>query len=98
MKVIHKKDGLINKEKFTEKALEFGPNTVLNIQLKTGQAIPEHHVGEHLLVIVRKGKILFDVEGEKSELSPDTFIYLDPNEKHSLKAMEDSDVLVLRIK
>ncbi|OEH92334.1 hypothetical protein [Bacillus solimangrovi] len=97
MKLVTTINTLQDKEKQLDKVLEFNNNKVMHLQLKKGASIPEHNAPFNVLVVVRKGKLLFDVSGTKSELTNENFIHLTPLEKHSLEAMEDTDVLVIKI-
>ncbi|MEI5905518.1 AraC family ligand binding domain-containing protein [Bacillus spongiae] len=91
-------DQLDKKTKHVEKVLTFNGNKVLNLQLARGESIPVHDAPEHVMVIVRKGKVLFHVGEEQVELMSENFIYLKPLEKHSLHALEDAHILVVQIK
>ncbi|SOB94239.1 hypothetical protein SAMN05880501_101792 [Ureibacillus xyleni] len=71
---------------------------VLNIQLKTGEEIPEHHADRDVLIIVRNGIVTFTVEGESVDITPEQILHIKPFEKHNLVAKEDVDLIVLKIK
>lgn len=97
MKVIDTPNYLAEKNKHVEKCIQFNETNVLNIQLKANEFIPEHDFNGNVLVIVRKGKVLFDVEGKQVELTNENVLHIAPLEKHGLKALEDSDILVVKI-
>lgn len=97
MKLVNKVNQLQDKPKSIQKILEFDGAKVLNLQLKKGESVPQHDAPENVLVIVQKGRLLFDVDGTKSELTVDNFIYMEPFEKHSFEALEDCDALVVKI-
>ncbi|MGM7636147.1 hypothetical protein [Bacillus sp. Hm123] len=97
MKIVHTPNHLEAKNKHVERCIQFNETNVLNIQLKTNEFIPEHDFNGDVLVIVRKGKVLFDVEGQQVELTNENVLHIDPLEKHGLKALEDSDILVVKI-
>lgn len=71
---------------------------VMNIQLKAGESIAEHAAPGEVLIVCRKGRVKFDVEGQITELDADALLMLEPNEKHSLEAVEDCEVVVVRLK
>lgn len=71
---------------------------VMNIQLKAGESIAEHTAPGEVLIVCRKGRVKFDVEGQITELDADALLMLEPNEKHSLEAVEDCEVVVVRLK
>ena len=54
---------LEEKEKHVSKVVQFDNHHVMNIQLRTGEEIKEHDAKEYVLIVVRKGKVLFTVEG-----------------------------------
>lgn len=85
------------KNKHIQKALSFGKTKVINMQLQSGEKIAEHDSIADVLIIVRSGKVSFIVEGETVEAAPDNILHMNPNEKHSLTAIEPSDLLVLQI-
>ncbi|MEC1179024.1 cupin domain-containing protein [Metasolibacillus meyeri] len=70
---------------------------VLNIQLKQGEAIPEHSVNNVAVIIVRKGTVHFDVEGKEVMLTDEDVLIMEPLEMHSLKAITDVDIVVLKL-
>lgn len=71
---------------------------VMNIQLQTGEEIPSHKADEDVLIIVKSGKVAFTVEGQETELTSETLLHMSPSEIHSLRAVEDTDVIVVKIK
>ncbi|MEZ0481734.1 AraC family ligand binding domain-containing protein [Planococcus sp. SSTMD024] len=71
---------------------------VINIQLRKGEAIPEHNVDAEVVIVVRKGRVQFTSQGETAEATPKNVLHLAPMEHHRLLAEEDSDLLVFQIK
>ena len=51
-----------------------------------------------ILIIVNSGRVEFTVEGTVAEVSSDVMMRMTPKEKHSLKAIEDSNFLIIQIK
>ena len=70
---------------------------VMNIQLRKGEAIPEHHADAEVVIVVRRGRVQFTSEGETLEATPENVLRLAPMENHQLLAAEDSDLLVFQI-
>lgn len=97
MELIETPNALGEKNKHIQKALSFGKTKVVNMQLQAGEKIAEHDSAADVIIIVRSGKVSFDVEGQTVEVSPDNILHMDPKEKHSLTAIEPSDLLVLQI-
>ncbi|MBT9626695.1 cupin [Ligilactobacillus ruminis] len=67
-------------------------------QVVTDLVIPEHHVDYTVVVVPIKGKIIFSGHDFETELAPGSFVRMLPNESHSLKAIEDSELFVIKSK
>lgn len=89
---------LHEKEKQVGKVLANDKADVMNIQLKKGQTIPTHNANQHVLIIVRSGVISFIVESETVELTAEQVLAMQPLENHSIIALEDADLLVVKLK
>ncbi|MDV6378052.1 cupin domain-containing protein [Sporosarcina sp. GW1-11] len=98
MKLIDTKIQLTEKEKHLAKVASVNNATLTNIQLQEGQEIAEHDSKNEAFIIVRKGKVRFTVEGEPVEVTPDTILHMAPLEKHSLYAIEDTDLVLIQVK
>jgi len=70
---------------------------IANIQLKTGETIAEHDSSKEVVIVVRRGAVAFDVEGTETIVTKDNVLHMAPFEKHSLRATEDADILVIQI-
>ncbi|WP_153730867.1 cupin domain-containing protein [Sporosarcina obsidiansis] len=97
MNLIETKHQLNEKEKHVGKVASVDHANVLNIQLRKNEEIAEHDAAQEVFIIVRKGKVRFTVEGETVEVTPQNILHIAPLEKHSLLALEDSDVVVMKI-
>ena len=71
---------------------------LLNIQLTAGEEVPAHSVNNTAIVIVRRGEVLFNVEGEDVLLIGEDVLIFAPDEMHSLKAITEVDLVVIRFK
>lgn len=89
---------LDQKKKHIHKVTNFEKTNIFNMQLAAGEGVPEHDADADVIIIVKSGKLEFTVEGEVAEVSPGVMLRMLPKEKHSLKAIEDSDLMVLQIK
>lgn len=98
MKLINTKSQLTEKQKHVEKIVEVDNAAVMNIQLRAGEEVAEHDANREVFIIVRKGKVRFTVEGELVDVTPENLLYMAPLERHSLHAVEDSDILVIQVK
>lgn len=84
------------KNKHIEKIFSQSNFDVMNIQLKKGEEVPTHNANCDVLIIVRRGIVAFTVEEETVELTNENILYMTPLENHSLKSVEDADVIVLK--
>ena len=72
--------------------------TLTNIQLRAGEEIKEHDSKNEAFIIVRRGKVRFTIEGEEVFVTPENLLQMAPLEKHSLHALEDTDLLLIQVK
>jgi len=86
------------KQKHIQKLTSFEKTTIVNIQLEKDEVILEHDADADVVIIVKKGKVTFKVEGKSIQLTNENILHMKPKEKHSLKADEASDLIVMQIK
>ena|SRR5690606_14170288 len=89
---------LNDKTKKIQPVLNVEKMKIINIQLQTGETIPEHAVDADVAIIAKSWRVSFTVEGETVEVSPQNVLYMAPLEKHSLTAVEASDLMVIQTK
>ena len=65
--------------------------------MRAGEKIPEHRADNEVLIIVQFGEVRFIVEGVEEILTQDTILTLKPSEKHSLEAVTDVRVIVIKL-
>ena len=70
---------------------------IIDIQMRAGEMIPTHNAREDAVVIVRKGELFFNVEGMDHRLKDSDIVVLEPLENHSLEAITDVELIVLKI-
>lgn len=70
---------------------------VVKLTLEGGDIIPEHHANVHVTAIVLSGSGIFTVEGKENFLESGTFVSILPNEKHSIKANTNLEIIVHHI-
>lgn len=85
------------KAKHIQKVVNLPHVFLANIQLKTGEEIPAHDSQKDVLIVVRRGSVLFTTEGVETVVTPDNVLHIAPREMHDLKALEDTDILVFQI-
>lgn len=98
MELIHTKNQLKEKQKHVEKVAEVDNAAIMNIQLRAGEEVAEHDANKEVFIVVRKGKVRFAVEGEEVDVTPENVLHMLPLERHSLHAVEDSDIVVIQVK
>lgn len=86
------------KKKHLQKVAKFEKTNIVNMQLAAGEEIPAHDADADVLIVVNSGRVEFTVEGTVAEVSPGVMMRMTPKEKHSLRAVEDSNFLVIQIK
>ena len=69
---------------------------VTHLSLKKNQTIPSHDSPMSVIVVIYEGEVSFK-EGEKDFIiEPGDIIQLDPSIVHSLKAIKDSKLMVIK--
>lgn len=69
---------------------------VTHLQIKSGEEIPSHKSDKSVVVVIYKGKVDFSGEDSNKIIIPGDIIVLNPDETHALKAIEDSDLMVIK--
>jgi quercetin dioxygenase-like cupin family protein len=64
----------------------------------TDQELTEHRSASAAIAQVPRGRIDFTVAGETHEMTPSSWLYMDPDESHSLVAREPSILLLTLLK
>ena len=67
---------------------------LIRLVLPAGKEIPNHKVSGPIVVHCINGKIEFTAMGTMQVLTPGQLLHLMPDEPHSVKALEDSVVLL----
>lgn len=97
MEVIDTRSRLAEAPKFVQKVAEIHNVTATTLQLRAGTVYPEHHASVDALIVVRTGIVKFTVEGKEVLLTSDNLLHMKPFEKHKLEALEDVEIIVLKI-
>lgn len=69
---------------------------IMQIKLKKGEVVKEHDSPHHVFIFVKSGEVEFTVSGEPQTVNAETILYMDPYEKHALKALSDVSILVMK--
>lgn len=83
-----------------ENIVETPNQTVTHLVIPAGKLVPRHHVDYDVIVVPVKGKVVFgDVDRDRHEtLVPGDIVKMMPGEWHDLKAVEDTEVMVIKSK
>jgi quercetin dioxygenase-like cupin family protein len=65
------------------------------IDLSAGEVMGDHQVRERAVLEVVSGRVSLDVDGQEAECEPGTLATFAPGERHAVRALEDSRVLLL---
>ncbi|MFT8825834.1 cupin [Liquorilactobacillus mali] len=69
---------------------------ITNLVIPKGKEIPAHHVPYTVVVVPVKGKIIFSGENFEEEIKPGIIVRMQPDEKHKLFALTDSEIMVIK--
>jgi quercetin dioxygenase-like cupin family protein len=68
---------------------------VIAINLPAGERMQEHQVHERAWVVVAAGEAEFEQAGETVSGGPGLLVHFDPNERHEVRAVEDTRLILL---
>lgn len=69
---------------------------IVSATLPKGETIPAHTSAKNVMVTIVKGKVFFDDgAGNGEEIFPGKVVYMQPGELHSLRAIEDSQLMII---
>ena len=68
---------------------------VIAINLPEGERLQEHQVHERAWVVVAAGDVEFEQGGESARGGPGFLVHFDPNERHEVRAVTDSRLILL---
>lgn len=63
---------------------------VSEILLKKGTVVPEHHHESEQVTWIRKGELVFEIDGEKISVKEGDVLVIPSNKPHKATAMEDT--------
>ena len=70
---------------------------LIRLVLPAGKLLPTHKAPGEITVQCLEGRVAFTAKGKTQELTEGQLLYLAVGEPHSLKAIEDSSLLVTRL-
>jgi quercetin dioxygenase-like cupin family protein len=65
------------------------------IELAAGETMGDHHVRERVIVHVVSGSVSVDADGEQVACEGGTVVMFDPAERHAVRALEPSMLLLV---
>jgi quercetin dioxygenase-like cupin family protein len=65
------------------------------VELSEGDSMGDHEVRERAIVQVVSGNVSLSASGETAECGAGTLVVLDPGERHSVRALDDSMLLLI---
>jgi len=65
------------------------------LEFEAGEAMGDHHVRERAVLHVHHGRVSVEVAGEEVECGPGAVVTFDPGERHSVRALEQSMLLLM---
>ena len=71
---------------------------ITHLQIKQGEEIPSHKSDKNVVVVIYKGKVDFVGENGNEIIVPGDIITMEANEVHALKAIDVSDLMVIKAK
>lgn len=86
----------IKKVKMYEHLIETENQVVTHLDLDKGKEMPEHKSDFTAIVVPIKGRVEFTASGERTEIYPGKIVRMEAGEFHFLKALEDSDLIVIK--
>jgi len=76
------------------KKLVEAPVRVVLFAFDEGQELTEHSTPRRVIIQVERGYLRIDVDGSTHEARPGSWLYMEPNEPHSVLAVEPSIMLL----
>lgn len=81
-----------------ENLIEHPNQVVSHVVLKKGAEVPLHKGPEKFsgIAVVFKGKVLFSDGTRDVEVTPGMIVQISPGDMHALRALEDSEIIVVK--
>lgn len=70
---------------------------IVHLSLKKGNEVPDFKMDVNILILVMSGKVRLVAGEEEMELSAQDMVEVPPNREHMMSALEDSQVLAVKI-
>lgn len=71
--------------------------TIIHLSLKAGQEVPEHSGADAIVTVVPViGEVIFSTREQVETLVPGKIVRLNASERHALKAIKNSEMIVVK--
>lgn len=71
---------------------------VVHLSLLKGNTVPEYSMDAEINLFLIEGNVEVALDADRKELNARELLILEPNRQHSMKALEDSQILVTKIR
>ena len=82
----------------SETLMESDRLELIRLVIPAGKKIPPHRAPGDITVQCIEGRVAFEHDGHSLELRPGDLLHLCPQETHALEGIDDSSVLVTRLR
>lgn len=97
MEIVYTSYDIGEQQKYAKRIFNHEKFDTIHMHLKEKEQISTHHAKTDVLIIVRKGKVEFNIEGKTVTLTKEEVLHMEPYEKHSLRAIEETDLILVKI-
>ena len=67
---------------------------VMRLTLPAGKSLPEHSAPGEITVQCLEGRVCFEAGGQRHDMQPGDFLYLQAGQPHALQAVTDASLLL----
>lgn len=75
---------------------ETDSQVVTHLKIKTNEEIPSHKSTMNVIVVIYEGEVEFTENEDTYNIKPGDIVQMNPNTPHSLKAISDSKLMVIK--
>lgn len=98
MELVHATYQNDNQQKYAKRLFKKESFDLIHMHMKKDETISTHHAPTEVIIIVRAGEVEFNIEDTLTTLTKEDILYLDPYEDHSMRAIEETDLILLKVK
>ncbi|MFJ7951389.1 AraC family ligand binding domain-containing protein [Lysinibacillus sp. NPDC096418] len=96
MELVHIENELNDKAKIIRKVFSHDKMDIVTIQLRADEKIATHDAPNTVVIVVRVGEVIFTVNEMEHTLTSNDVMVIEPFEKHSLSAVSDTEIVLLK--